>query len=87
MKLMKNRGKERIEQLGRQLFGKQDVNNTIPALEGFFHSLGSPVRGHDAGIDESSREEILGLMNRNKAQGLYHKLTDEDRREILTHIF
>lgn len=87
LKLMKDREKERIKLLGHQLFGKQGVDDTISALEEFFHSLGSPVRCQDAGIDESSGEEILGLMNRNKTQGIYHKLTDEDRREIMAHVF
>jgi len=87
MKLMGDREKERISQLGRDLFGKQSVEGAISGLEGFFSSLGSPVRCPDAGIDETCRTEILGLMNRNQSQGMHHKLSDEDREKILSYAF
>lgn len=87
MKLMRDREKERIEQLGRQLFGNQNVTGTISDLEEFFRSLGSPVRCQAAGIDAARREEILELMNRNQAQGTHHKLSDTDREKIISYAF
>ena len=41
----------------------------------------------EAGIDVSKKDEILNLMNRNKAQGMNFKLSDADRELLLTYMF
>jgi alcohol dehydrogenase YqhD (iron-dependent ADH family) len=87
MKLIRERDEGRIGQLGKELFGKQDAGTAIDGLEGFFNSLGSPVRCPAAGIGPERREEILELMNWNRAQGSHHKLSDADRGMILSHAF
>ncbi|MCK5137039.1 MAG: iron-containing alcohol dehydrogenase [Bacteroidales bacterium] len=87
MKVMKMRAKNRIEQLGLELFGKSDVDETIKEFKAYFSLLGSPVKCADAGIDASHRNEILELMNKNHAEGIHHKLSDPEREELLTYVF
>ena len=83
---MKERAKERIEKLGSELFGTNDSEQTIEAFKDLFEKLGSPVRCQDSGIDPSSKMEILEFMNKNSASGLNFKLSDDDRKEILSFI-
>jgi len=87
MRLHKDRAGERILKLGQELFGAGSVDETIESLESYFKSLGSPVKCREAGIDESKKEEILKLMNRNRAQGTNYRLSDADREVLLSHMF
>jgi len=87
MKVMKERAGDRILLLGQELFGKSTVEETIAEFETFFSSLGSPIKCQDASIDNSSKPEILALMNRNRAEGFNHKLSDAEREELLAHVF
>lgn len=87
MRLLKERAGDRIIQLGRELFGVSTVDETIEALEVYFKSLGSPVTCLEAGIDESKKEEILNLMNRNQAEGTNFKLSDKDRELLLAYMY
>jgi alcohol dehydrogenase YqhD (iron-dependent ADH family) len=87
MRTMRTRAKERIEQLGKELFHTTDVDGTIKALETFFISLGSPVRCQDSGIPESGREEILELFDRNRASGVHFELSAAERKEILGYVW
>jgi len=87
MRVLKERAGSRIIQLGRELYGVDTVDETIEALESYFNSLGSPIKCMEAGIDESKKEEILNLMNRNKAEGMNFKLSDADRELLLSHMF
>ncbi|MEA3461889.1 MAG: iron-containing alcohol dehydrogenase [Bacteroidota bacterium] len=87
MRMMKDRAGDRIIQLGQELFAVNTVDETIEALKAYFKSLGSPVRCQEAGISDSKKEEILNLMNRNRAQGLNHKLSDDERGELLGYMF
>ena len=87
MRQLKHRAGDRIVQLGRNLFNTESVSDTILALEDLFTTLGSPVRCQQAGIEESKREEILHLMNRNRAEGTNFKFNDREREELLHHMF
>ncbi len=87
MQVLKERAGERISQLGQELFGSGDVENTIQSLKSYFELLGSPTSCQDAGIEATSKKEILNLMNRNRAEGTHHKLSDQDREELLQYIF
>lgn len=73
----------RVAALGKALYGTEDVKKTIDGIRNFFSSLGSPVKCSEAGINASKREEILSLMNRNRAGGANYRLGDEDRARIL----
>jgi alcohol dehydrogenase YqhD (iron-dependent ADH family) len=87
MRLLKERAGDRIIQLGRELFGVSTVDETIDALKVYFKSLGSPVTCLEAGIDESKKEEILNLMNRDQAEGTNFKLSDKDRELLLAYMY
>ena len=87
MKMMRSRAKERIEQLGIALFGKADLDGIILEFESLFTSLGCPVRCEQAGIEASAWDEILELANRNLSQGLNHKLSEKERKEVISYMF
>jgi len=87
MRVLKERAAGRITQLGRELFGVNTTDATIEALEAYFSSLGSPVKCQEAGIDESKREEIFKLMNRNQAEGINYKFSEKDRELLLRYMF
>jgi alcohol dehydrogenase YqhD (iron-dependent ADH family) len=87
MKVLKDRAGDRILQLGKELYGSTSVDQTIENLESFFKSLGSPVKCQEAGIEPSRKNEILSLMNRNKAEGMNFSLSDEEREALLEHMF
>ncbi len=87
MRVLKERAGDRILQLGKALFGLNTVDETIDAFEGFFQSLGSPITCQEAGIEESNKEEILNLMNKNQAEGINFKFSKEEREQLLDHMF
>ena len=87
MKMMRERAEDRIKQLGQELFGSSTVKETIDRFEALFSSLGSPVKCQEASIDESTRGEILALMNKNLAGGFNFKLSDEEREEVITYVY
>lgn len=80
---MKEKTPDRIEKLVSELFGTTDLDEGIEALKNFFRSLGSPVELSKAGIDPAKKKEIIELMNANKAEGMNHRLSDEDRAAIM----
>ena len=83
LRKMKERIPERIAFLGKQLFDIEDADAAIEGLEKFFIKIESPVRLSQANIAYDKFDEILSLMNRNKAQGNAQMLSDDDRRDIL----
>lgn len=87
MRVLKDRAGDRILQLGKELFDLDSVDETISAIELLFKSLGSPVTCKEAGIDPSKRQEILNLMNKNKAEGLNYKFSEAEREKLLDHMF
>ncbi len=74
---------ERIAFLGKNIFGVNTADETITAFENFFRSIDCPIRLRDISAGNESKKEILKLMNLNKVSGVNHKLTDQDRAEIL----
>jgi len=87
MRVLKERAGDRIIQLGKALFGLNSVDETILAIEELFQSLGSPVSCQEAGIEQSKKDEILKLMNKNQAEGLNFKFSEEEREQLLTLMF
>ncbi len=87
MRVLKERAGDRIIQLGKELFGVSTADETIEALEAYFILLGSPVTCQEEGIDESRKEEILNLMNRNQAEGTNFKFSKEERGQLLDYMF
>lgn len=85
LKAMEHRAKERIEALGKELFGSTDQNQIRQKLADFFTLLGCPLKCIEAGIDPSKKSEILHLLIQTKAEGLNYSLTDKEREEILDY--
>lgn len=84
MKVMKERAGDRIRELGKAVFGISTVEETIEEFTAFFRLMNSPVLCKEAGIEESEKEKILALMNKNKAQGLIYKFSDAEREMLLS---
>ena len=83
LRLQSERIPQRIQKLGKELFGTPDLEETIQKLEAFFSSLGSPIRTIETGIDTSKKQEILNQMNKNKVTGMHHALDDNDRARLV----
>lgn len=83
LRLQSERIPQRIQKLGKGLFGTSDLEKTIEKLEAFFSSLGSPIRTIETGIGASKKQEILNQMNKNKVSGMHHALDDDDRAKLV----
>jgi len=83
LRLQSERIPQRIQKLGKGLFGTSDLEKTIEKLEAFFSSLGSPIRTIETGIEASKKQEILNQMNKNKVSGMHHALDDDDRAKLV----
>lgn len=83
LKLQKDRIPERIKKLGNQLFGTNSADETIVNLETFFKSIDCPVRLSDIKIGKEKQEEITQQMIKNQIDGMAHKLSDDDRKQIV----
>jgi hypothetical protein len=75
---------DRISKLGRDLFGTDDIDETISKFEQFFTLIGSPIRLSQAGINEDKFEEIVKAMVHSKAEGNHFKLGEEDYWALLS---
>ncbi len=49
---------ERLKRFGSRVFGTQDPQKTIEAIENYFASIGAPTRLKDAGLSESDIEAL-----------------------------
>ena len=81
LKLNSARLKDRIEELGRNVFDTNSVDDTIFELENFFASVESPIRLRDIGI-ENKEKEIFDLMVSNGVTGNHIKLTKDDYHKL-----
>lgn len=86
MKVMKDRAGDRILELGKALFNASSVDETIEKFTALFSLLGCPVNLSESGIEESEKEKILVLMNKNKAGGLNLGFSDEERAAVLSFV-
>lgn len=87
LKLQKERIRERIMQLGRQLWDTYSADETIIKLEEFFRSINSPVRLQEVGIEKGKRDEIVSLMTQNQVSGINHELNAEDHGKLVDLMF
>ncbi len=83
LRLHKERIPERIQKMGKLLFGTEYTDEAIQKLESFFTSLHSPVRLSEAGIESSKKDEIINQMNQNKVTGMHHALSEADRAALV----
>ncbi len=87
MKFHKNKLKDKMNQLGSRVFQTTSAEEMIEATEKHFEKFGCPIRLQQAGIDTQKRDEIVETMNRNKATGIYHTLTNQDREKLVDLMF
>jgi alcohol dehydrogenase YqhD (iron-dependent ADH family) len=78
---------DRISELGMNLFGTTEVDETIFQLENFFASVESPIRLSDVGIGEDEKKTILKVMEQNDAGGNHMKLDNAAREHILSLMY
>lgn len=83
LRLQQNNLAHRIGLLGTNLFGTNDVVQTIDQLEEFFRQLGCPVRLSEIVPGKADKNELLRLMVQTKAATYVHKLTEEDYTKII----
>jgi len=82
LKLNSARLKDRIEELGKNVFDTNSVDDTIFELENFFASVESPIRIRDIGIENKERE-IFDLMVSNGVNGNHIRLEKDDYRKLI----
>lgn len=78
LKYLKDQMPDRITNLGKNVFGTENPESTIRALEDFFRKLGSPVRMEEAGIGPDKRTQVIQTMVKNKSGGNHFKLNEAD---------
>jgi len=83
LKLHKERCPERIIKLGKNLFGVDNVDDTIIKLTEFFRSLQSPVKLSEADVKSNQREAILKQMKDNEVSGVKYKLSAKDHLQLV----
>ena len=83
LKLQKDRIPDRIIKLGKNLFGVENVDETISELSKFFQNMASPIKLSEAGIREDQHQLIVDQMNKNQVSGVHHELSKEDRETIV----
>ncbi|MCF8331071.1 MAG: iron-containing alcohol dehydrogenase [Bacteroidales bacterium] len=84
LKFHKYKLNKRILSLGKHLFSSYSTDDTIKKLEEFFQKIGSPTKLSDINLqNEDKISRLLASMNTNKAQGIHHKLNDDDRSQII----
>jgi len=82
MKHFKEKAADRIALLGKNVFGTGSVDEAIDAFEAFFKLIECPVRLSDLNISEANKEDILRVMESNKANGNVFKLNTSDYIQI-----
>jgi len=87
LKLHKDRIPGRIIELGKSIFGVDNVEDTIAGLEHYFASLGSPVRLGETGISIDKKRELTDTMKVNKVSGVVHDISNDDRERLVELMF
>ena len=86
-KLMKTRMPERILEIGKELFGAKDVDESISSFEKFFIKIECPTRLSEVDINENHKKEILDSMIHNKVNGSNQKLNIADYDKLIDYMF
>ncbi len=73
---------EKIQWLGKEVFGTNSTEESIKAFENLFIKLQCPVRVQQTGIDISKKNEIVAQMIQNKVSGMAIKLDEKAIRRI-----
>lgn len=78
MKMQRTLIPERIATLGKHLWGVDDPDHTIKALEDFFTAIGTPIRLSQWTGTKPLKQEVLNVAALNKVSGSNHKLGMEE---------
>lgn len=87
LKLLKDKIPERITELGNNIFGVDNVEDTILSLEEYFHGLESPIRLQEAGIPVEKKQELIDTMKANKVSGAHHQFSHEDIGKLVEFMY
>ncbi len=85
MKFHSEKLEHRIEKLGKGVFGVEDKQTTIHLFEEFFTQIGCPINLEEIGLNQENKSEIVELLNKNHASGVFHSL-DENAREYIVNL-
>ncbi len=83
----KSKISSQLKRLGCELFNVSSEDETIKGFEIFFKSIGCPVRLAECGINKSRKNEIVDLLNENKATGYVHEMSEYDHERIVELMF
>ena len=88
LELQAGRIPERISKLGRKLFSVSDPTACIEKLKEFFLLVGCPVSLRQLDIHPTQKDagELFRILKGNGVDGLAHKLSENDLREIAARI-
>jgi len=78
---------ERIQWLGKEVFGTKTVKQSIYAFENLFIKLHCPVRIQKVKVPVSKKKEIISLMLQNKVSGMIVKLDAKAVKEMVELMF
>jgi alcohol dehydrogenase YqhD (iron-dependent ADH family) len=83
LKVVEPKASDKIQKLGKEVFGAIGSASTIEALKSFFRMIGSPVSLNEVGIQEHDFDRILEAWTKNKAEGSLFKFSMDEYRILL----
>lgn len=83
MKLHKDRAGDRIEELGKNVFGVSNMEDTIQAFEDYFSLITSPVRLSQTSYGDYNKKDIIATLSSNDVSGMHHKMSSDDHKAIV----
>jgi len=86
LKHFKDKISEKLLWLGKELFNTNNLNDSIQGIENLFTSIGSPTKLSQVNILNNEKKNILSLLVKNKATGMFHKLNNSDLESIINII-
>lgn len=87
MRVHKERAGDRIEALGKNLFGVTGVEATIEAFEQYFLQIGSPIRLSATSYADYDREKILSTLIEKEVGGAHHRFSADDYSQLLDYLW
>lgn len=85
MTVLKEQKGKKIIRLGKEVFGTDDIDDTIKAVEGFFEKMGVKTHLSDYGLDDEAIAKVSDrLAKRGWKLGECGNITADTVKEILT---
>jgi alcohol dehydrogenase YqhD (iron-dependent ADH family) len=83
MKFFKHEITERLELLGKEVFGVKTADECIIEIEKFYRKIGAPTNLKDIELKEEQIEQLLDYYNHNRPNGRAHKLKEGDYKQLV----